>query len=135
MWQERNVTTCAQSLMVNSTLYKKRHNAMVGRNKKATSDRWNVESEDQAVGGTRFSPDLVLKKDKDIIFIDMTIPFENGPDAFEVARKAEGEKYDVLAKDFMSKGFRARVEAVIIGSLGSWDSENDGVLKRLCSNK
>lgn len=69
------------------------------------------------------------------MIIDITIPFENGPDAFADARKEKEEKYDLLAKDFITQGFRARVEAFIVGSLGSWDPDNDRVAKRLCSNK
>lgn len=49
--------------------------------------------------------------------------------------KEKEDKYDVLAKDFISCGFKARVEAFIVGTLRSCHPENDRVDKRLCSNK
>lgn len=47
--------------------------------------------------------------------------------------KEKEDKYDVLTKEFISCGFK--VEAFIVGTLRSWDPENDRVGKRLCSNK
>lgn len=32
-------------------------------------------------------------------------------------------------------GFNSKVGAIIVGSLGSWDPQNDAVLKRICSQK
>lgn len=61
---------------------------------------------------------------------------ENEQDAFSVVSKTKEEKYDDLAKGFDSKGLRAKVEAIIVCSLGAWDPENDRTfLKRLCSGK
>lgn len=47
--------------------------------------------------------------------------------------KKKERKYDELAKDFISKRLSAKVEAIIVGSLGSWDHDNDRIIKRLCS--
>lgn len=48
--------------MVHSTLYKKRHDAVVSRVKKAAMNRWEVMTENQVIGSFDLRPDLVLKK-------------------------------------------------------------------------
>lgn len=42
-------------------------------------------------------------------------------------------KYDQLAKELSRDGKRVKVEAFIVGSLGSWDPKNDRLLRRICS--
>ena len=74
-----------------------------------------------------------MKKDGDILILDVTVPFENGIEAFRNARTVKEQKYNNLASELSVNGLKARVEAVIVGSLGSWDSANDKVISRLCS--
>lgn len=61
--------------------------------------RWSIVSEDRAVGNGRQRQDLVLKKNRDLLILDITVPFENGADAFDVARKTKEDKYRQLAID------------------------------------
>lgn len=122
--------------MKHSTLYKRRHNAVVERIKKAAMGRWIVIGEDQVVGTTNNRrPDLVLRKGNDIMILDITCPFENGLQAFQDARKEKEDKYAELAAELSSDGTRVRVDAIIVGSLGSWDPQNDKIIRRLCSEK
>lgn len=103
--------------------------------KRAVLGRWNLISEDRAVGGTNERPDLVLEKENSILLVDITCKFENGLDAFSEARKIKETKYDELGNKLSVDGKSAKVEAIIVGSLGTWDSENDRVVKRLCAEK
>lgn len=73
-------------------------------------------------------PDLVLKKGKDFLFIDATIPFENGLEALILARKEKEKKYNDIAQELCKSGFN-------VGSLGAWDPKNDRLLRRICSQK
>ena len=65
--------------------------------------------------------------------MDVTVPFKNGLEAFRSARIVKEQKYNNLARELSTNGFKAKIEAIIIGSLGSWDSGNDKVISRLCS--
>lgn len=109
---------------------------MVERINKAAMGRWIVIGEDQVVGTTnRRRPDLILKKGNDILILDVTCPFENGLQAFQDARKEKEEKYVEVAEEMSRQGTRVRVDAIIVGSLGSWDPQNDNIIRRLCSEK
>lgn len=121
--------------MVHSTLMKKRHDAIIERLNKAAGSRWTIQGENQVVDVGNLRPDLLLKKGNDILIIDVTVPFENGLEALEDARKEKLENYSDLARELSNDYVKAKVEAVIEGSLGSWDPGNDALIKRLCSNK
>lgn len=121
--------------MVHATIYKKSHDALVGRVRKLAIARWSVKGEDQVMGSGNLRPYLVFKKNKDVLISDITITFENGLEAFAEARKRKEEKYEDFASELRDAGFKAKVEAVIAGFLGSWDCGNDGLLKKLCSPK
>ena len=65
----------------------------------------------------------------------MTFPFENGPEAFERARKIKTDKYAHLAKTFRKSLKYVSIAPLVIGNLISWDSLNDKTLLRICSKK
>lgn len=48
--------------------------------------------EDRVVGTQNLRPDLVVHKGNDIIF-DITVPFDNGLEAFDSTRKEKTEIY------------------------------------------
>jgi len=76
----------------------------------------------------------VIRKGTKVYVVDVTIPFENGEDAFKEARKRKQEKYEYL-KTVLKRG-RTRsvtVDAFIIGSLGAWDPDNEDILKLFTS--
>lgn len=119
--------------MLLGTLYKKRHDAMF-RVKKAGGQRWEVVKENQVDGGANLLPDLVLKMGREILIIDVAIPFENGLEAL-TQKRIEKEKYKNIADELMKNGSNARVEAILVCSLGAWDTRNDKIFRRVCSNK
>lgn len=66
---------------------------VVERIKKAVMGRWSIISEDQVVRSANVRPDLVLKKNNDILILDITVPFENGLEVLTEARRLKEEKY------------------------------------------
>ncbi|XP_060879678.1 uncharacterized protein LOC132951758 [Metopolophium dirhodum] len=115
-------------------LYMARHNSVVARIKKAASARFEVLSENQALGDQGLRPDLVLKKGPNIYIVDVTVPFDNRLAAFEVAVAEKRAKYEELRAWLAARhGCEAVVVPFIVGALGSWDPANDAFLKKLCS--
>lgn len=53
---------------------------------------WCTVSDDRAVGSAILRPDLVLKKNRDLLILDVTVPFENGLEAFAVVRRTKGRE-------------------------------------------
>lgn len=121
--------------MTHSTLYKKRRNAIVARVKKASSDRRIILGEDRVIGSENLNPDLVFQRCKEIIIIDVTVPFDNGLDTFDTSRKGKMDTYIKLAAKLSVNGNSAVVEAVVVVALVSRDPVNDIVVKRICSRK
>ncbi|KAF0713258.1 Reverse transcriptase domain-containing protein, partial [Aphis craccivora] len=117
-----------------TALYLARHNAIVTRIKKAASTKFEVLSENQALGDQGLRPDLVLKKGPNIYVVDVTVPFDNRMEAFKAAAAIKNEKYEQLRVDLAAQH---RCDAVvvpfIVGALGSWDPANDGFMRVLCS--
>jgi len=79
----------------------KRHNDIVRKIKTAVGNPrtgYELLFENQTIPGTPPAhrterPDLVTRKVTKVFVIDVTIPFENGEDAFKEARKRKQEKY------------------------------------------
>lgn len=61
----------------------------------------------------------------------MTVPFETGPEAFAKAREEKRTKYADLAREMRTHYEEVIRDALIVGSLGSWDPLNDAVLRHL----
>lgn len=117
-----------------SDIITRRHNAVVSRVRKAAQSRFTILAENQVVEGN-LRPDLVLVKDGNAVILDVTIPFDNRTEAFGEARQAKQVKYQGLAEALSTRYQKVEVDAIVLGSLGSWDPENDKVFKRLCSKK
>lgn len=77
----------------------------------------------------------MIQKAGDVIIIDETVPFDNGLDAFEAARKSKIEKYSNVAQEMSLQGKNVVLEAIVARTLGSWDPANDRVMKRICSRR
>lgn len=119
---------------VHITLYKKRHNAIIKRLKKAIASKWVILVEDRVVGNQNLRLDLVIQNFNQIYIVDVTVPFDNGLKAFDDARLGKMNKYDELA--FYGKsinGKTATIGAVVVGALDSWDPANDEFIKKICS--
>lgn len=91
--------------------------------------------EDQIIGRQNLRPDLIVSKRNDIIIFDITVPLDNGLEAFEVARRAKVEKYKELAEELSTERVKAVGETIVVGALGSCVPENDKPLRRICVKK
>lgn len=112
-----------------------RHNKIVKRIKEAASSRWEVISENRYVNGTSLKPDLVLARCDQALIIDVACPFDEGIEKFNNTRSEKIEKYRPLINTHSYKYKSISVDAVIVGSLGSWDPKNDRILTRVCTRK
>eukprot|EP00731_Ephydatia_muelleri_P013732 Em0007g1042a len=116
-------------------LVRARHNNILHRLARAIPPFKGVKLLEQVVpGDTRaLKPDLVVLNEarSEAYVIDVTVPFE-GELAFREAREAKEEKYDHLKAILRAKGYhKVEVDGFVIGALGSWDPENEPVLRKL----
>ncbi|KAL5510386.1 hypothetical protein EMCRGX_G005924 [Ephydatia muelleri] len=69
--------------------------------------------------------------EEEVYEVDVTVPFE-GEDSFRATRKAKEDKYNFLKRVRHEKGYRkVQVDGLVVGALGSWDPENEPVLRKL----
>lgn len=111
-----------------------RHNKIVERVKNAACG-WKILYENQPIHNSGFKPDLVLLRHGHIMILDVTYPFDDGIGCFNKAHKDKCEKYKPLLDYFKNKYKSVTIDAIIAGSLGSWDPKNDRVLIRFCTKK
>lgn len=79
----------------------------------------------------RGRPDLVVISHdrKHALVVDVTVLFEGSP---QEAREAKKAKYEPLKQWMLSGGFDSvEVDAFVVGSLGSWDPDNEEVMADL----
>lgn len=112
----------------------RKHNKIVKRIKEAAK-HWKVIAENQFIGNTRLKPDLVLSRGDEVVILDVTCPFDNGYGVFAGARKDKIKKYSPLRDYFKTSFTNIHIDAIIVGSLGSWDPKNDKTLLKFCSKK
>ena len=114
-----------------------RHNAIASRIAKAIPSRLGTIRENQQVPGytgeRRLRPDIVItnEQEKRIIICDITVAFENRYDAFTRARQEKISKYEPIIEQYRDKGWTALQDAIVVGSLGSWDPANERTLRML----
>lgn len=92
-------------------------------------------SENQAVDNSLLRPGLIVVTDNNVIIIDITVTFEDEPEAFRITRPQKLEKYAELKSELLKKYDSVDLDAIVVGSLGSWDVDNDKPVRRLCSKK
>ncbi|XP_049807110.1 uncharacterized protein LOC126249500 [Schistocerca nitens] len=128
--------------MVHSAALQYRHNAVLNRLATAVAGRprrGNTAVPDirinQAVIGdsSGLRPDLVITDEaaKAVTIVDVTIPFENRRIALDNARQLKRIKYADVARGLAARGYSVTVDALVVGSLGAWDRQNDAVLRHL----
>ena len=111
-----------------------RHNDILERIRKATpTGDSRVLLIDQKIPGSpcQLRPDIVLIEGKDITIADLTIPYESGPDAFKKAKDEKLAKYQDLVEWARSQYETVSFGSIVVGSLGSWDPDNDPILRKL----
>ncbi|KAG5892112.1 hypothetical protein JTB14_035840 [Gonioctena quinquepunctata] len=65
-----------------------------------------------------------------ITIVDVSIPFENEPQALSRARQAKLANTTALLRKLRAQGYETSVDAFIVGALGTWDPENEEVLRK-----
>jgi hypothetical protein len=95
--------------------------------KKAAEGKHTILAENEAIEGN-LRPDLVIVKNNKATIIDITIPFENRLEALTTARQQKVNKYAALARTLNTRYHEVKVDAIVLGSLGTWDPENDRLM-------
>ncbi|KYO26956.1 hypothetical protein Y1Q_0019368 [Alligator mississippiensis] len=78
---------------------------------------------------SQLHPDITMTKEdsKQVVMVDVTIPFENQQQAFTKAPIWMQEKYQPLADTLKNQGYDMKVEVLIIGALRAWDLGNESI--------
>ncbi|XP_063244521.1 uncharacterized protein LOC134544111, partial [Bacillus rossius redtenbacheri] len=119
-----------------SAAWQHRHNSVLHRLAAAIPRDPGVEVRvNRAVPhtGSLLRPDLVVVDEprKKISIVDVAVPFENRSQALDLVRTTKTTKYQGLADTLTAQGYTVFNEALVVGSLGSWDPCNDYVLQQL----
>jgi hypothetical protein len=115
-------------------LITRRHHAVFNRVKKAAEGKHTILAENEVIEGN-LRPDLVIVKNNKATIIDITIPFENRLEALTAARPEKINKYAALARTLHARYHEVKFDAIVHGSLGTWDPENDRLMMTMCSRK
>ena len=113
--------------------FQKRHDDLQHRLVKALPRRYALRINRTLGTGRRTRPDLVIldPAQKAAFVVDVTVPFENGKDAFLAARAEKVRKYEEDVAELRAMGYRVYVDAFIVGTLGTWDPANNILLRHL----
>lgn len=114
-------------------LVRQRHNAILGRLTEAINPQGRQVFREQEVPGdnAHLKPDLVVLSGDTGVIVDVTVPFESGPQAFAEARRAKEIKYASLIGLLRTAHpalHNVEVHGFVVGALGSWDTGNEAVL-------
>ena len=116
-------------------MIRERHGKILQRLQKAIPRSLGEVFLEQEIPGDpeRNRPDLVVvdEENKKIIVVDVTVPFEGEQNSLQEARKHKEEKYSALKSWLMSKYDEVTLSAFVVGALGSWDDNNEPVLRSL----
>jgi hypothetical protein len=106
-----------------------RYDEVVARLKRASERKFRVLVENRPVNNLAPRPDLVLTKGNEALIIDVTVPYENRPEVFTTARQAKINKYASVVESLKGRFQKVTVDPVVVGQCGSWDPQNDKLLK------
>jgi hypothetical protein len=119
----------------------KRHDAVAARIGKAMRPPPNARVfTNQRIPGWSSArrPDICILDDeeKEAIIVDILVTFENGRNAFEIARTRKDRQYEDLENWLLENQDFTKVTraSIIVGSLGTWDPDNERVLRLLNVN-
>ena len=121
-------------LAAHAEAYQLRHNAILARLERATpvfpGDSVRVN---QRVPGldSPLRPDLVVTRGDRVLLVDVTVAFENRPEALRAAAAEKETKYAGLVAELRRQGKVASVHALVVGSLGTWHRGNEATLRQL----
>ena len=110
-----------------------RHNLILERIRRALANNNCTILIDQKIPDSpgRLRPDIAIIRGSEICIVDVIIPFENTPNSFVSARSEKRLKYADLVSWAQSKFDKVSFGVFIVGSLGSWDPDNQFVLRML----
>ena len=116
-------------------LIRSQHGEILKRIRKAIpSDLGEIFMEQEIPGHPEKNrPDLVVSNrslDKAIV-VDVTIPFEGEENSLQAARSTKETKYSALKSWLQSQYKEVELAAFVVGALGSWDPDNEPVLRML----
>ncbi|GFU56006.1 reverse transcriptase domain-containing protein [Nephila pilipes] len=117
-----------------SDAWKRRHDAILNRVARAIPSSIGSVSINKKFPGIAQTliPDMVLtKKSGEVFVIDFTVAFEDRLKSFATARKGKIDKYLPIVEHLRREGKVAHVDAMVVGSLGSWDPSNDAALAQM----
>ena len=129
----RNASPCAQCVHNECGLTRTRHNNILKRLERATSKEIDNIFIDQTIPGSPdiLRPDLVARTQDSITIVHVMVPVETDPDAFDKARLEKTQKYADLVQWSRMKYSQVNFGVFIVGSLGTWDTNNEETLKML----
>ena len=99
-----------------------RHNAIVERLAAAS---WLGVGGDLAA--LRLDIVVTHEPSRTVVIVDVTVPFENTFAALEAARVEKVQKYQPLADALRGCGYVVHVDGFVVGALGAWHPNNDGL--------
>ena len=105
-----------------------RHNCIVDRLSEAITSSLDTKYLDQTAphceGQGR--PDIVIliEEAKKAYMVDVAVPW-GSEDNLKASRERKVEKYSCAKNCLEQKGFEVLLEGFLVGSLGTWDPEND----------
>ena len=111
-----------------------RHNRIVDRLSEAIPSSLGTKYHDQTVphceGQGR--PDIVILNEeaKKAYLVDVAVPWAS-EENLKASRERKVEKYSGAKNCLGQKGFEVLLEGFLVGSLGTWDPENDSLLTKL----
>ena len=116
-------------------MIRSRHGEILKRIRKAIPpDLGEIYLEQEIPGDPEKNrPDLVVinRSLEKAIVVDVTIPFEGEEDSLQKARSTKETKYSGLKTWLQGQYKEVDVAAFVVGALGSWDPDNEGVLRML----
>ena len=125
---------CLNVCQANMPAIKAHHDRVMERLVGAIPDSLGTKFLDQTVPGCPglLRPDVVIlhEEQKKAFLIDVACPCDR-PENMTAARGRKREKYAAIKEQLEEKGFQVCCDGFIVGSLGTWDPENDHLLREI----
>lgn len=111
------------------------HREILKRIRKAIpSDMGEIFLEQEILGDPEKNhPDIVVinRSSDKVIVVDVSIPFEGEENSLQTAKSTKETKYSALKTWLQSQYKEVELAAFVVGALGSWDPDNEPVLRML----
>ena len=122
---------CLSVCQANMPAMKLRHDKIMERRVDAIPDSLGTKFLDQTVLGCPGlqRPDIVIlpEEQKKAYLIDVACPCDR-PDNLVAAHRRKLDKYAAIRDKLQDSGYHASLDAFVVGTLETWDPENDHLL-------